>query len=358
MSNQIVCFGLTPWQSGIPARTEQLISRLASRGEVLYFEPPYRSNGAKSRQVRPNVTAIPLPPPLPMVSIHPALFRRWQQRAARFAAKTMDNFGIRDPLFWLSSPEWLPLIEGLPRKGLIYDCTRDFSLLPVEWEQELAYTSDVCLAASPSLAAHLNHYSANAVVVPNGCNFPVFAGVHPRRDSRHKVFTYCGTLWDDLILEPLLACARAHPEWNFRLAGAVEERSTIPPQVAALPNVVLTGPYEPRDMAAILNESDVCLNLLRRDATVLDVIPNRIYEYLATGKPIVSMLYPEQIESFADTIYGASSPREFIRCCERAVLETADFLPERRRRHALAANWSHRAEQVAEILSGIGLFQY
>lgn len=355
MTNQIVCFGLTPWQSGIPARTEQLISRLSSVADVIYFEPPYRGGSPRGRQVRPNVMAYTLPSPLPLVSMHPALFRNWQHRAERYAIRILESSRFDEPIFWLTSPEWYPLIESAPKQGLIYDCVRSFSLLPVEWESELAYTSDVCFAASPSLAFHLKQYTENVVTVPNGCNFPVFAGVSPRRSGRQKVFTYCGTLWDDLDISPIIYCARAHPEWTFRFAGSAEERFPGVRMTASLPNIEYLGSYEPRDMAAILNDSDICIHLLRREETVQDLIPNRIYEYLATGKPIVAMLYPDQIETFADTIYGASTEREFLHCCERALLEVGDSLPERRRRHAQSANWSDRAGQISEILKGIGL---
>ena len=52
---------------------------------------------------------------------------------------------------------------------------------------------------------------------------------------------------------------------------------------------------------------DVCLNLLRRSEQGNDVVPCRIYEYLSSGKPVVSMLFPEQVEHFPDVVYGPLS---------------------------------------------------
>jgi len=355
VKNQIVCLGLSPWQSGVPARTEQLMARLSTEAQVIYFEPPAGRASGKGRQVRPNVMAYTLPAPSPLTPLHSALFRRWQNKAGAFVAKVLERHRIHDPLLWLSNPEWYPMVRSLHRRGLIYDCTRYFPELPMEWESELAFSADLCLAASPALAKHLQPCNDNVVLLPNGCNYPVFAQIAPRWSGAAKVLTYCGTLWEDLDLSPLLACAEAHPEWEFRLAGGSEERFPAKALAEQYPNLRFSGAYNPREMAAILEDTDLCINLLRR-TQLPDLIPNRIFEYLASGRPIVSMLYPEQIEVFADTIYGASSSREFISCCERALLETNGALPERRRRHAQKANWAGRAQQVAEILNSIGLY--
>lgn len=84
---------------------------------------------------------------------------------------------------------------------------------------------------------------------------------------------------------------------------------------------------------------DVCLNLLRRSEQGNDVVPCRIYEYLSSGKPVVSMLFPEQVEHFPDVVYGAHSPEEFAALCRRALAETATG-PKPRREHGAAAAWS------------------
>jgi len=332
------------------------MARLSADAQVVYFEPPFGHKSGKGRQVRPNVMAYTLPAPSPLAPLHSALFRHWQRRVGAFVARVLERHKIHDPLLWVSNPELYPMARSLPRSGLIYDCTRYFPELPLEWESELAFSADLCLAASPALAKHLQPCNDNVVLLPNGCNYPVFAQIMSRRSGGQKVLTYCGTLWEDLDLAPLLSCAEAHPEWEFRLAGSSEERFPQKALAQQYPNLRFTGAYSPREMAAILNDTDICINLLRRNQQLPDLIPNRIFEYLASGRPIVTMLYPEQIEVFADTIYGASSSREFVFCCERALLETNEALPERRRRHAQKANWAGRAQQVAGILNSIGLY--
>ena len=100
----------------------------------------------------------------------------------------------------------------------------------------------------------------------------------------------------------------------------------------------------------------VLLNFLREDRPYDDVVSTRLYEYLSTGKPIVSMLWPDQVEPFPDVIYTAHTDEEFTRLCRRALEETGGWARERRRAHAAQADWSLRARQVERILGAIGLY--
>ena len=100
-----------------------------------------------------------------------------------------------------------------------------------------------------------------------------------------------------------------------------------------------------------LSRCRVLLNFLREEQPDCDVIPTRIYEYLSTGRPIVSMLWPDQVEHFPDVVYGAHSHQEFLTLCEHALEEPPAWVSQRRLAHGAAAAWSLRAGQVSRILS-------
>ena len=86
-----------------------------------------------------------------------------------------------------------------------------------------------------------------------------------------------------------------------------------------------------------------------------DVIPIRMFEYLSTGRPIVSMLWPDQVEPFPDVVYGAHSSQEFLTLCEHALEELPSLFAGRRLAHGAAAAWTVRAERVSRILETAGL---
>ena len=88
----------------------------------------------------------------------------------------------------------------------------------------------------------------------------------------------------------------------------MDEKNPLFPLLREFPNVAFTGFKPLVDLPDYLGRFDVCLDFLRRRDVGSDIIPCRIYEYLSTGKPIVSMLYEDQVEEFPDVIYGAHTP--------------------------------------------------
>ena len=107
------------------------------------------------------------------------------------------------------------------------------------------------------------------------------------------------------------------------------------------------------DVPELLSRHRVCLNLMRDADAGNGIAPVRLFEYLATGKPIVSMLWPDQVERLADVVYGAHDEKEFLQCCERALEEAPGWVTDRRRSYAEEAAWPHRMEIVQRILDAL-----
>ena len=151
-----------------------------------------------------------------------------------------------------------------------------------------------------------------------------------------------------------LGAAQARPDWGFLLLGAVEEGNPFLRQLDRLSNVYLPGPRPATEVPDWLYRCQVLVDLLREDQPFGDVISPRLYEYLATGKPVVSMLWPDQVEQFADVVYGAHDQEEFLPLCDHALRE-APGLALRRRERAAKASWPRRAGEVERILTTAGL---
>ena len=100
--------------------------------------------------------------------------------------------------------------------------------------------------------------------------------------------------------------------------------------------------------------SRVLLDLPRTDLPFDEVVSPRLYEYLATGKPVVSMLWPDQVEQFPDVVYGAHDLEEFTTLCAHAMDE-APGLAHRRMDRAAEAAWPRRVGEVERILTTAGL---
>lgn len=355
---QIICLSHSRW-SARPNRTQQLLTRLDD-AQVLFFEPPAPAQDRDARtglRVRSNVTVYPLPLPLSALA-QPWLRRRGLNRVTRYIQSAMTVRRFREPVMWCTSPDNAFMIDQLAYRCLVYDCHREWDRLPLEWESELAIAADVIFAASPGLRRRLAPCSDNIALLPNGANPLMFLRdglVPPALVSRltAPVFARVGDLPADLEIEPLMAAAQRYPQWTFLMLGRVNQ--TIRQYLSALPNVILAGSVPAVELPDYLSGCDVLFDLLRRKRRGCDVIPCRVFEYLSTGKPIVTMVEPELVEPFPDAIYTAYDVNGFLRQCQCALAENNPDVPRRRLEYAREAAWSQRAREVANILNATGL---
>ncbi|MGN0968792.1 MAG: glycosyltransferase [Oscillospiraceae bacterium] len=356
---QIICLSHTPWSSR-PTRTQQLMTRLAG-ADVLFFEPPGPKPDGKGRKVRPNVMVYQLPKMIDLASHTTLVGRHNRRKIAACVEKAMARHRFREPLLWCTTPENIHQLDYLAYRGLVYDCHRYWSDLPVAWEGELAAAADVCFAASDGLVDRLSPCNENIALLPNGVNYPLFC--RELLDTPQEladlagrpVLGFVGSLRADLDVSPLLLAADRHPDWTILLIGPVEPSAYLS-QLEQRENIRLLGKRPLVDLPDYLGCCGVCVHLLRTLDEDSDVIPARVYEYLAAGKPVVSMLWKHQREEFPDVIRPARTAEEFVVQCEQALAEDPAGLLRRRRDYGAAAAWDVRAEEVTRILEANGLF--
>ena len=352
----IVCLSHTPWKAR-SNRTQQLLSRMPDV-EILYFEPRHsaRSSQHKGRQPRPNISVHSLPMPYLPASSLPMVRQRHRKKLATHIRQMMNSHHVREAVIWCTTPEAAHVAELLPRRCLLYDCWQEWPDEYVELESELTFASDVVFAASPGLARRLSPCNDNIALIPNGANplmlaKPVFSLPAPLRAIPAPRFCRVGDITRDLELEPLLHTARAHGEWTFLLLGKVWEGARQ--QLRYYPNVISLEKVPAAEWPEYLFGCQVLFDLLRTSQRGGDIIPNRLFDYLATGKPIVTMVEPDTVEPFPDVTYTAVDASGFARRCQSALEEDNPQLSRRRKEYAKRASWALRAQEVARILSDV-----
>lgn len=356
----VICISAAPWQS-TPTRTQQLMTRLKG-AEVLFFEPPEprgsRDHRRPGRKVRPNVTAYTLPSLWPSGLPQRLRQRRDRRRLADYIQSVLAKRGERDPLLWIATPEGVHLLDYLPFKGLVYDCDRYWAGLPLDLESDLCLSADVVFAASGGLVDRLSPCSGNIALLPNGCNYPMFAREDIETpavlgDTIGPVLGYVGTLWADLDYTPIFTAMAAHPEWNFLLLGKAEPSPGLK-RLRESDQVILAERCPLIQVPDYVRHCDVCLDL-RRQGSSNDVIPGRVYEYLAAGRPVVRHSFPGQVEDMPELLYQSDDPHGFTAACERALREDGPWLRRRRAQVGEAASWENRAAEVQRILESNAL---
>lgn len=355
---QILCISHQPWQAR-PTRTQQLFARMTDV-QILFFEPsPLRGSPApeQGRRVRPHITVYTLPP---VARSGPELLRRRAAgRCTDFIRSTAAHHRFRTPVLWCTAPEQSALSARLPFGGLVYDCAREWGEEFLEDESELVSRADVTFAASPGLVQRLSPCSDNIALLPNGVNPLMFSRgefsppEHLAGLAGQTVFCRLGDVDSRLDLSPLITAALRHSEWTFLLLGRVTK--TAAKALAPCRNVILAGPVSAVEVPDCLSVCTALFDLNRADRLGCDIVPAHIYEYLATGKPIVTMAAPDTAEPFPDLIYTAYDDTGFLRRCQAALNEDGS-LTDLRRDLAGASAWAVRAREVERILESTGLF--
>lgn len=383
--NKIVCMSTSNWHP-FPTRKQHVMSRM-SNAEILYFDPPItyiapiKDKACKPRltawknpgeKVKENITVYALPPVLPFYNKFRFINKINQRKIARFVKKKMQLHGFENPVLWCYSPMSGDVAEKIPHKALVYDCVDRHAAykgminadVVNAMEKDLASSADQVFATASGLFETLSKYNENAVMLPNGVNFehfnsaaggdlPIPADI---KDVPHPIIGFSGMLQECIDYAAIEEIAKTRPDWSVVLVGGTMPDVNLD-YLKKYPNVHFLGMKKYADMPAYIASFDVCLNVFRSGELSKDVSPLKFFEYLASGKPVVSTPQPEQVLGYSDSVYIAYETAEMVKKCEEALAEENDEKTKLRIEHGRACSWESRVREMEKILARRGVFE-
>jgi glycosyltransferase involved in cell wall biosynthesis len=388
-SERILCFAPDPW-GDIWRNRHRLLAILARENRVLYVEPrmALRPLARKLRAgdiavrdlLRPrvetvldNLSVYHDPLHLPRTGIRclgPAIDR------ARDALlqKTLRRLRFSEPILWLVRPESADVAGKFGEKLLLYQVVDDYASYAgvsergrarlERDERRIAERADLIVVTSEPLLEMKRRIHEHVVLIRNGVDRRTLEeGAAPRGElpsdlaaARRPILGYIGGITEKLdlaLLEELAARLRGQAGGTLVLVGPVNvgsaEASERIARLRAAPNVIFTGRKEAAEVPAHLRAFDVSLVPYRTGDQARAIDPLKLYEYLAFGKPIVSVEIPSVLE-FEGLVRIARSPGEFLSHCDGAVAERDEALAARRRLAASEASWEKRVETLSSAI--------
>lgn len=170
------------------------------------------------------------------------------------------------------------------------------------------------------------------------------------RGLERPLIGFVGAITSWIDLELLLKIADRMAKGTLVMAGPVVQEAISRDLFARLtdhPRVAFTGPVPPQRVPHFLHQFDVLLLPRNYAPHSLASDPLKLYEYMATGKPVLSTALPSALR-FRDAIYVGQGHEEVIALLEKALF---DWSPERSQkcRDAVAAmTWENRAKTLLE----------
>jgi glycosyltransferase involved in cell wall biosynthesis len=217
------------------------------------------------------------------------------------------------------------------------------------------------ILVSPSSQSVIYFLGSKPVIVrplPEGVEFEAFDGVGERSlpfpddlfNVKNPIIGHFGPLDARANLHTVEKAAEAHPEWSFVFVGPVRTDVT---ELRKFPNVHILGEKPRLHLPAYISRFDVCIGIAKSDGASAE----NLYQYLATGKPVVSAPHPAQALDYTEAIYLAGTPEEFIALCKKAIGERDAWKVRRRVEYGRAASWDARAAELERLIKEGSLSQ-
>jgi glycosyltransferase involved in cell wall biosynthesis len=329
----VVWFSEIKWDY-LKTRKQQLIRRKPDEIRLLYLEPYVRGRVNRfdlRREDHIMCATVPFVKAIPRGPLRSLLDRRWaralvDQAARRRVAGHMRAAGLvpADTGVVVSNVYAINLASSVPGRFLLYDCNDAHSAFPGMPAWTEAYYRAACRRA--------DHVIATSQAL-HGVDYGRFArareALGPSSPSNIPRIGYIGAIAPWVDFEVLDRLAVVHPDWEIVLVGPVMRGAEGDvKRLVSRPNVAVRKPVPHDDVPALLREFTLGVIPFRYDALTRGVNPNKMYEYLAMGLPVVTTRFSAEVQRFPEVVTAAPAAEEFARACERYAALVRD--PARR----------------------------
>jgi glycosyltransferase involved in cell wall biosynthesis len=353
----IVWFSEIKWDY-LKTRKQQIIRRKPVDVRLLYLEP-YVKGRVNRYDLRKEgdilCATVPFVKTVPTQPLRSLLDHGWVRGLVDREARRRVSGLIRRAGFVtsetglvLSNVYSIRVAGRIPGRFLLYDCNDAHDAFPgmpswtTDYYEASFLEADAVFTSSQALfetASGIRGSDAGCKLLGNGVEFEHFESVRedlgwPDTPDPPRI-GYLGAIapWFDFEFVHRLATAK--PDWEIVLVGPVilGVKDEVK-RLAELPNVSMRDPVAYADVPAVLRTFTVGVIPFRYDSLTRGVNPNKMYEYLAMGLPVVASRFSAEVEQYPDVVAASETADDFVKDCRKFVEICADrsLLAEHRER--------------------------
>ena len=205
-------------------------------------------------------------------------------------------------------------------------------------------------STSPALGEYRDYAGQEVEYLPNGVDSREYAGDFSKKyyeNRGRKTAGYVGNINQlvdlDLLEYGIVNC----PQVDFILIGRIDRETTkgFRKIINQYKNCQYLGERRFTEIPGYLSSFDVLISFKKDDDSTRGNESMKIYQYLLSGKPIVSLpLSPA--DRFAGLIYVASDKFQFVEYLKKALEENDPEMRNKRINTALENSWTKRADVI------------
>lgn len=352
----------------------QVLTRLARQFQVVWVNPApdWRRAAAAGRWKTHERSIDGLPPNFVVhdsSALTPIVYRpRWLSHAllrARLARAraSLERRGCTHIVLYVWHVDYADAVSAVRSELSVYHIYDEYSHseheLPIDAaEERLVRSVGQVFTVSPMMQARKGVLNRHSTLLSNGVDYEAFATpVREPADLQsipHPRLGYTGYIKKQIDWDLLLELAQRRPDWSFVFVGARHvhpEIDAVLRRLDALPNVHFLGEKPTSELSRYPQHFDVCLMPYRVNDYTKYIYPLKLHEYLATGRPVVSVPLPA-LKGSEHLVMMARGTDAWEQAIARQLEPGArDADRERARRaEAKSHDWSAIADRIATVI--------
>lgn len=385
-NRDIVVIGIQPWDITIGSNCKNIAEEFSANNRVLYINPPTTrgelflktKNVAlkKRKQIikgkeplveKINSNLYVVFPSCVVESINwlqIACVHDWlnlinAKRFARQIKQKIDEFHFRNFILFNDSMMFMGVhMKRLLNPAVYVYYMRDNLVINPFWkrhgvrlEAALLKEADLVVNNSVMYAEYGARYNSHSYMVGQGCDTSAYIdhGQIAVPDDLLAIsgikIGYVGFLTSRrLDIDLIEAIALARSDWQIVLVGP-EDEVFKQSKLHSLTNVHFLGSRPVETVPGYIKGFDVTMNPQVITPVTMGNYPRKVDEYLAMGKPVVCSA-TKAMEYFADSVYVATTPDEYIVMIDKALKEDTPDMQAQRAAVGQSHSWTNSVNLI------------
>ncbi len=300
---------------------------------------------------------------LPKGTIHKSLLRYNNKLLFRFIGDLLKRHSIKRYILVNVFNPFFDALHLLPTAPLvsIYYSVDEIGFSPYlakhgPWlESGISSKYDLVFTTSSALQQKFLTQTSKSFCLPNAADIEIFSKKSDRIPPELNGVTmpiaiYTGHTDWRMDIELITGVIRKSSDIFFLFVGPVSQSEETLSLLKSFPNVMFVGSKHLKELPDFLYHSSCAMIPYKRNELTRSIYPLKINEYLATGIPVVSTPFSEDIEQFADIIELADTVDSFHEKLHASILNNTEEKAALRVRRAEKNTWPERAQQFWKFI--------
>ncbi len=363
----VLCFSDINWDF-LWQRHQQILTRFPDNWKILYIQPSFIGLLLKNpsaifpKRVKNNILVVSFPT-VPFFDRFSFLRKVNDFLIVFWAQIFISMFNFKDPHLIIYEPRFSCVVGKLKECLICYkviDDRLEFSEVPRWIKGNIDFLTDKADIIITSSQYLFNKFSRgkkhNIFLVGNGVEVEHFKkareGIEIPEDIsslKKPILGYTGTIGEWFDFQLIEDTLKFFPNISIVLIGPIfsKQKSEVNRLKNSYPNFFVLGKKPYSLLPNYIKAFDICIIPFKINELTLSVNPNKLYEYLAAGKPVISTALPE-VEKYNGTVFIAKNSAEFLSHINKALTSTHDL--ERFLKIADEHSWDEKTKSIINLV--------